>query len=159
MLQKPEFTLAELVDWLALPGGPRDRSLVRQVTLWCHDQAARLQLPAVAGWRDVVVTLRATDRVKLVVTGTRLDAAGAWTWEVAEGDFPAVDLCLHSHGVLEPHAFAMLDTAMAGRTVLLPTGDRATVVVTALVEGRDEVRVRTSQGHLATFAAADIAWR
>lgn len=157
-MNKPEFSLAELVDWLALDG-PRDRALVRRVAAWCFEHAERLRWPAVADWRDVVVTLRATDRVKLVLTGTRPDLPGTWTWEVAEADFPSVVLGWTDEPVAEAASYAMLDTSLAGRQVLLPTGDEATVVVGALIDGREEVRVRTAKGQLATFAAADVEWR
>jgi hypothetical protein len=157
-LNKPEFSLAELVDWLALDG-PRDRALVRRVAMWCFEHADRLRWPAVADWRDLVVTLRATDRVKLVVTGARDGGPGAWTWEVAEAEFPSVAVAWSVEPVAEPASYAVLDTAVAGRQVLLPTGDVATVVVGALVDGREEVRVRMAAGQVATFAAADVEWR
>lgn len=157
-MNKPEFSLAELVDWLALDG-PRDRALVRRVATWCFEHADRLRWPAVDDWRDLVVTLRATDRVKLVVTGVRADVPGSWTWEVAESAFPSVAVVWSAEPVAEPASYAVLDTAMAGRQVLLPTGDVATVVVGALVDGREEVRVRMAGGQVATFAAADVEWR
>ena len=152
------FSLAELVDWLAVDG-PRDRSLVRRIAVWCHEHADRLAWPAVADWRDRVVTLRAADRVKLVVTGTRPDAAGTWTWEVAEDEFPQVQVELCELSVSEPVSYAMLDLALAGRRVLLPTGDDATVLVGAVIDGREEVRVRTAAGTVARFAANEVEWR
>jgi hypothetical protein len=157
-LNKAEFSLAELVDWLALDG-PRDRALVRRVAQWCFEHAGRLAWPAVADWSDLVVTLRATDRVKLVVTGTRPGLPGAWTWEAGEADFPDVTVHLVDAEVASPASYAMLDSAVAGRRVLLPTGDEATILMGALVDGREEVRVRMATGQLATFAAADVEWQ
>ncbi len=158
MMNLERFNLAQLVDWLALPEGPRDRALVLRTALWLHEHAEHLCLfeTPVAGWLDRVATLQVQDRVSWVVTGTVPDQAGEWTWKVTERDFPDVWLGLCDTEQEDPLTFAALDYQIAGRTVLLPTGDRATAVCSVLTDGVQKVRVRLPTGGTAVFARDDV---
>lgn len=152
------FTLAELIDWLALPEGPKDRALVRRVAVWCHEHAAHLRLEAIelAAWDEVVVTLRVEAHVDLVVTGSRADQPGEWTWKARERDFPDVWMRLRPEVLENPYEFCVLDYAPAGRPVLLPTGDTGAVVVSSLIGGVEQIRVRLQDGTMHSFPAADV---
>lgn len=154
------FHFAELVDWLALPEGPRDRALLRRVAVWCSEHGPQLRMEAVesSALQDVVVTLRAEDRVSLVVTGNRADLPGEWTWKVPERDLPEVWLRLREEPLAEPYEFCVLDYVVAGRQVLLPTGDTGTVVVGAFISGVERIRVRLADGAVHSFPAADVVW-
>lgn len=154
------FTLAELIDWLALPGGPKDRMLVRRIAVWCQEHGPNLRLEAVelAAWREVVVTLRVDTRVSLVVTGSRGDQPGEWTWKVPERDFPDVWLRLRQETLETPYEFCVLDYAAAGQAVLLPTGDAGEVVVGSLIGGKEQVRVKLKDGSVHTFPTADVVF-
>ena len=154
------FSLAELVDWLALPAGPRDRLLVRRIVAWCQDQGGHLRLEAMelSAWQGVVLTLRVDQDVSLVVTGSRADQPGQWTWQVPSRQFPEVWLRVWPEALQEPYSFCALDYARTGQAVLLPTGDTGTVVVQAMIGGVEEVRVRTAQGKNASWPAADVTW-
>ncbi len=159
-LNPERFNLAELVEWLALPGGPKDRMLVRRIAVWCQEHGPNLRLEAVelSAWQDVVVTLRVETRVSLVVTGARADQPGEWTWKVAERDFPDVWLRLREEALETPYEFCVLDYAPAGQAVLLPTGDAGEVVVGSLIGGVEQVRVRLQDGSVHTFPAADVVF-
>jgi len=152
------FSLAQLVDWLALPGGPRDRALVLRTAAWLHEHRLHLELElaAAAGLRDVMVTLRADGDVRAVVTGRRADLPGEWTCTLAEGEFPVVWLRGRDEAVAAPVGFAALDFSVRGRQVRLPTGDRATAHAVALVGGVARVRVRLASGAAAVFDRADV---
>jgi hypothetical protein len=152
------FTLAELIDWLALPEGPKDRALVRRVAQWCLEHASQLRLEAMelAAWHEVVVTLRIESRVDLVVTGSRADQPGEWTWKAKERDFPDVWLRLREETLEDPYEFCVLDYAPAGRPVLLPTGDTGSVVVSSFIGGIEQVRVRLQDGTMHSFPMADV---
>ncbi|MBM4344866.1 MAG: hypothetical protein FJ100_15980 [Deltaproteobacteria bacterium] len=152
------FNLAQLVDWLALPEGPRDRALVLRTASWLHEHAHNLCLvdtPA-AAWRDRVATLQVQDRVSLVVTGYVDGQPGEWTWKVAERDFPDVWMALVPEAVEDALVVAALDYDIAGRAVLLPTGDRAVAQCSVLTDGVQRVRVRLPTGATAMFARGDV---
>jgi len=154
------FNLAELVDWLALPGGPKDRTLVRRIAVWCQEHGPNLRLEAVelGAWQDVVVTLRVKARISLVVTGSRGDQPGEWTWKVTERDFQKVWMRLREEKLESPYEFCVLDYALAGQAVLLPTGDAGLVVVGSLIGGEEQVRVKLHDGTTHTFPAADVVF-
>ncbi len=157
-MNSERFNLAQLVDWLALPDGPRDRALVLRTALWLHEHADHVRFfdtPA-ADWLDRVATLQVQDRVSWVVTGSVADRPGEWTWKVVERDFTEVWLGLDADSVDNPVAFAALDYQIAGQSVLLPTGDRATAVCSVLTEGIQKVRVRLPTGSSAVFARDDV---
>ncbi len=153
------FHLADLVDWLALDG-PRDRSLVLRTADWLYEHRRHLELEtaAQAAWNDVVATLQVQDRVSLVVTGRRDDSVGDWTWKVGERDFDQVWLRTREEERPEPIEFCALDYAVAGRPVLLPTGDRATALATALIAREQQVRVKLPTGRTASYPRADVVF-
>ena len=153
-----QFSLAELVDWLALPDGPRDRALVLRTVAWMHEHRDRLELQAAVqcAWHDVLLTLQMHDQVSAVVTGRRADVAGEWTWKIGQRDFPDIWLQLRQAPVAEPCSFAAIDYAVQGRAVLLPTGDKATAQASVFVDGEQKLRVRNAAGQLRVFDRGDV---
>jgi hypothetical protein len=151
------FHLADLVDWLALDG-PRDRSLVLRTAAWLYEHRSHLELEtaAQAAWNDVVATLQVQERVSFVVTGRRDDVVGEWTWKVAEREFDQVWLRTRDEERPELIEFCALDYAVAGRPLLLPTGDRASALATALIAGEQQVRVKLGSGRTASYPRADV---
>lgn len=158
-MNRERFSLAELVDWLALDG-PRDRGLVLRTVAWLHENAEHMliEAAATAGLRDVAATLQIQEHVSWVVTGTRDDQPGEWHWKVAEADFPEVWLRLREEKMTDPTMFCALDLTPAGRPVLLPTGDRGTAVAAVLVAGSQQLRVRLPTGRVHTFPRDDVAF-
>lgn len=155
----PRFTLAELVDRLA-DGSPRDRRLVQRVCECLELFAAFLELEGTTaqGLIDVVATLQVRDGVSLLVTARHPDLPGEWTWKVKEGDFPDVWFHRHPEAVTEACLFCVLDFDVAGRKVLLPTGDPGTATARSIVGGVEHVRVRLTDGSVYTFASADVVF-
>jgi hypothetical protein len=154
------FTLAELVDRLA-DGSPRDRGLVQRVCECLELFAAFLELEGTTahGLIDVVVTLQVRDGVSLLVTARHPDLPGEWTWKVKESEFPEVWFHRHREAVTEACVFCVLDFDVAGRRVLLPTGDPGTATARSIVGGVEHVRVRLTDGSVHTFAVADVVYR
>jgi len=158
MLDKPRFSLADLIDYLALDG-PRDRALVLRAALWLHENTAKLLIEGVSAsaWDDVTVTLQMQAKVSLVVTGSREDLPGDWTWKIAEKHFPDLWLRWRDEAA-EGYLFCALDFEKAGQIVLLPTGDRATVLAVAMVAGGREVRVKLHDGRSHSFSLDEVVW-
>ncbi|MSQ84905.1 MAG: hypothetical protein EXR77_18870 [Myxococcales bacterium] len=162
-MNEERFSLAELVDWLALPQGPRDRSLVLRTALWLYERRERISLldcPASA-WSDILATLQVQQAVSLIVTGRMPPLVGELTWKVADRDFTDVWLRLHpqapENGVeFAKVEFATVDYACAGRAVLLPTGDRATAQCSVLVQGEQMLRVRLASGASCVFVRSEV---
>lgn len=152
------FSLAELVDWLALPNGPRDRALVLRTAEWLHQNRGTLQVEIcqLAGLTDAVATLQMQDDVSLVVTGRSATLPGDWTCKVNARHFPDVHFQRQPQPVAEPVEFAAVDYLPAGRRALLPTGDRAVVLAAVLAEGEQKLRVRLASGQAAVFARQDV---
>lgn len=152
------FSLAELVDWLALPEGPRDRALVLRTVGWLHEHRDHLELqtPVQCAWHDVLLTLQVQEQVSAVLTGRRDDVPGEWTWKVAQRDFPDVWLYLRAEPVPEPAGYAAVDYAVQGRPVQLPTGDTAVAQASLLIEGEQKLRVRNAAGQLRVFERGDV---
>lgn len=159
-MNKPRFHLAELIDWLALPDGPRDRSLVLRTADWLQEHRLWLDIEATAqlGWEDVVATLQVQDRVSWVVTGRRADLPGEWTCKVAEREFESVWLTRSEAERPELIEFCALDYAVQGRPVMVPTGDRGTAVASALIDRKQEVRVRLISGKLHAWPREDVVF-
>lgn len=157
-MNEDRFSLAELVDWLALPDGPRDRRLVLRTALWLYERRERVSLldcPASA-WSDILATLQVQQAVSLIVTGRMPPLVGELTWKVADRDFTEVWLRLHPQASENGVEFATVDYACAGRAVLLPTGDRATAQCSVLVQGEQMLRVRLASGATGVFVRSEV---
>lgn len=159
-MDKARFHLAELIDWLALPDGPRDRALVLRTADWLQEHRLKLalDLAGLSDWHDVVATLQVQERVSLVVTGRRDDAPGEWTCKVGDRDFESVWLLTLAEPAIEPTEFCALDFAVAGRPVMVPTGDRGVAVASALIERRQEVRVRLTTGRVHAWPRDEVVF-
>jgi hypothetical protein len=152
------FSLAELVDYLALPDGPRDRALILRTAEWLEEHRENLEVEgaATAGLAEIVMTLLVQDGVSAVLTGHRPELPGEWTWKVKQRHFPDLYLRLRTEKRDDPLSFCVLDHTPAGRPVLLPTGDHGTAVAAVWIEGRQELRVRGPGGKLHNFAREDM---
>lgn len=154
------FSLADLVDWLALPDGPRDRALILRTAAWLeeHRDFLAIEGAVTAGLAEIVFTLLIQDGVSAVLTGHRPELPGEWTWKVKQRHFPDLYLLQRPEKRDDPLSFCVLDHTPAGRPVLLPTGDHGTAVAAVWIEGRQELRVRGPGGRLHNFAREDVSF-
>jgi hypothetical protein len=155
-MNRERFSLAELVDWLALDG-PRDVSLVLRTIDWLEERRDHIDVEGVtsAAWQDAVLTLQVDGQVSAVLTGHRADLPGEWTWKVREADFPGLMMRWREH-VAEPVSFCALDLSVRGQTVLLPTGDRAIAQAAVMVGRQWLLRVRCGDGQVRSVPRHDV---
>ncbi len=149
--------LSALIDRLA-GDGPRDALFVRAFTAWLHEHASRLRLVVVEELklRDVVVTFKMKDRVRLIITGYPTDLPGDVTVTVDEREFPFVEVTVAAGPCADPYEICTLDYAPAGRGVRVTSGAhegaQGALVVAATIGGRQENRVRLASGEIVTLS-------
>ena len=151
------MSLSWLVEHLAM-AGPRDEAFVRALSTWLYERTGHLRLSIVErlGLRDVVVTFKMRDHVRLLITGyPPEDHPGEVTVAVDERDFPFVQILVQKEPCPDPYEFCTLDYSWEGRRVCVTSGEYAgrkgTVVVAATVGRRQENRVRLDAGGVVTL--------
>lgn len=156
-MNREHFSLAELVDWLAMDG-PRDLSLVLRTVDWLQEHSGHIEVDGLAqvAWQDAVMTLQVDGQVAAVLTGRRADLPGEWTWKVKEADFPGLMLRWREQWIDEPVSFCALDASVRGKAVLLPTGDRAIAQAVLLVDRKWLIRVRGVDGQMRSLPRQDV---
>lgn len=150
-------SLSLLVERLA-SDGPRDELFVRSLGAWLGEHAAHLRLPLVERLelRDVVITFKMKQHVRLIITGYPPDPLpGEVTVAIDERDFPFVELAVTDRAHPDPYEICTLDYSLAGRRVHVVTGQHAgragDLLVAATVGGRQENRVRLDSGQVVTL--------